>query len=245
MQLVGAHQVLRPLADLALDGGQQLGGDGGVQNILQHVVEGLVLLGVVPGQVCHQMPHQGLRDRGVDAVHAHVVTVVGAPAQRQLGEITGTDDDAAGLIGNVHQHLGPLPGLAVFKGDGVVLHVVADVLEVAADAVGDIHGLERGAQLFREDHGVVLRAAGGAEAGHGDGHDVRHGPVQHLHGKAGDQHRQSGVQTAGEAHHRRLGAGVLQPLLESQRGDQQNLLAPGVPVLLALGDKGLGRHVPG
>ena len=38
---------------------------------------------------------------------------------------------------------------------------------------------------------------------------------------------------------------MLQPLLESQRGDQQNLLAPGVPVLLALGNKGLGRHVPG
>ena len=245
MELIGPHQVLRPLADLALDGGQQLRGDGGVQNVLQHVVEGLVALRVVPGQVPHQMPHQGLGDGGVDAVHTHVVAVVGAPAQGQLAEVAGADDDAAGGVGDVHQHLCALPGLAVFKGDRVVLHLVADVPEVAADGVRNVHGPQGGAQLLRQDDGVVFRAVGGAEAGHGDGHDVRHGPVQHLHGKAGDQHRQGGVQPAGEAHHGGLRPGVLQPLLQSQRGDQQNLPAAGVPVLLALGDEGLGGNVAG
>ena len=135
MQLIGAHQVLRPLADLALDGGQQFRRYRGVQNILQHIVEGLVLAFVVPGQITHQMAHQCFGDGGVDAIHAHVVAVVGAPAQGQLGKVSGADDEASGGVGDIHQDLCPLPGLAVFKGDGVVRHIVANVLEVAADGI--------------------------------------------------------------------------------------------------------------
>ena len=245
MELIGADQVLGLLADLPLDGGQQLRRDRGIQNVLQYVVEGLVLLGVVPGKIPHQVPHQGLGDGAVDGVHAHVVAVVGAPAQGQLTEVASADDDAAVLIGDVHQHLGPLPGLAILKGDGVILHVVTDVLKVAADGGGDIYGFQGSAQLFRQDHSVVFRPVGGAEAGHGNGHNVRHGPVQHLHGKAGDEHRQGGVQAAGEAHHRGFCPGVLHPLLQSQGCDQQNLPAAGVPVLLTLWNKGHGGHIAG
>ena len=189
MELIGTHQVLRLLADLSLHGGQQLRRDRRVQNVLQHVLQLLVLLGVVPGQICHQMPHQRLGDGGVDGIHAHVVAVVGAPAQRQFREIAGADDDTAGLVGDVHEHLGPLPGLSVFKGNGVVLHVVSDVLEMAADGIGDVYGPQCGAHALRQDDGVVLRPVGGTEARHGDGHNVRHRPVQHLHGEAGDQNR--------------------------------------------------------
>ena len=245
MQLVRTHQVLGFLADLPLDGGQQLRGHRGIQNILQHIVELLVLFRVVPGKIPYQVAHQRLGDRAVDAVHAHVVTVVGAPAQSQLGKVAGADDQAAGLVGDIHKHLSPFPGLAVLKGNGVVLHVVADILEVAADGSGDIHGFEGSAHTLRQDDRVVLRAVRGAEAGHGDGHDVRHGPVQHLHGKSRDQHRQSGVQATGEAHHRGLGPGVLQPLFETKGRNQQNLPAPGIPILFTLGNEGLGSNIPG
>ena len=245
MELIGSHQILGLLADLPLYGGQQLRRDGGIQNILQHIPQSFVLFRIVPGQIRHQVPHQSLGNGGVDGIHAHMVAVVGAPAQSQLAEVAGSDDNAAGLVGNIHQHLGPLPGLGVFKGDGVIRHIVSDILEVAADAGGDIHGAQRGAQLLCQDHGVVPGAVRGAEARHGHRHNLCHGTVQHLHGKARNQHRQSGVQSAGEAHHRRLGAGMLQPLLEPQRGNEQNLPAPGVPVLLALGNKGLGSDIPG
>ena len=89
MELVGPHQILRLLGNLPAHSGEQLGGDGGVQDILQHAGQGLILLRLVPGHVGHQMAHQGLGYAGVDAVHAHVVAVVGGPAQGQLGEIPG------------------------------------------------------------------------------------------------------------------------------------------------------------
>ena len=38
---------------------------------------------------------------------------------------------------------------------------------------------------------------------------------------------------------------MLQPLLQAQGGDEQDLPAAGIPVLPALGHKGLGRHVAG
>ena len=245
VQLVGPHQVLRLLGDLPLHGGQQLRGDGGIQNILQHVVEGLVLAGVVPGKIAHQMAHQGLGDGGVDAVHAHMVAVVGAPAQRQLTEVAGADDNAAGLVGDVHENLGALPGLAVFKGDGVVFHIVADVLEVAADTVGNVDGAQGRAHLFGKDDGVIFGAVGGAEAGHGDGDDLAGRAVQHLHGKARNQDGQGGIQAAGKADDGGPGAGMLHALLEAQRCDKQNLAAALVPVRLTLGHEGHGGDIAG
>ncbi len=243
MELIGPHQVLRPLGDFPLYGGQKLRGDGGIQDVFQHVVE-LRLL-PIPGEVAHQMPYQGLGDGGVDPVHAHVIPVVGAPAQGQLAEVPGADDQAAVLIGDVHEHLGPLPGLGVFIGDGMVLRVVADVPEVAADALGDVHGPQGGPHLLRQEDGVVPRPVRGAEAGHGNGDDVRQGPVHHLHGKAGNQHRQGGVQPAGEAHHGALRPGVLQAPPKAQGDQEEDFPAPLVPVFSPLGDEGHGGDVAG
>jgi AmmeMemoRadiSam system protein B len=42
-----------------------------------------------------------------------VVGIVGAPAQRQLGEVPGTHDDGAVGIGAVEQDLGAFPGLGI------------------------------------------------------------------------------------------------------------------------------------
>ena len=245
VELIGTHQVLGLLGDLALDGGKQLGRDGGIQNVLQNVVEGLVLAGVVLGQIPHQVAHQSLGDGSVDTVHAHVVAVVGAPAKGQLAEVAGADDDAAGLVGNIHQDLGALTGLAVLKGDGVVLHVVADVLEMAADGGGDVYGAEGCTHLLGQDHGVILGAVGSSEAGHGDSDDLAGGTVQHLHGKAGDEDGQGRIQAAGKADDGGLGAGMLHPLLQAERGDEQDLPAALVPVLLPLGHEGHGSDIAG
>ena len=243
MELVGAHQVLRLLGDLTLDGGQQLRGDGGIQNVVQHRGELGVLGLLVVGDEAHQMPHQRLGDAGVDGIVAHVVAVVGAPAKGQLTEVAGADDQAAGGVGDIHEHLGALPGLAVFKGDGVVVHIVADVLEVAADTARDVHRPQRAAQPLRQQHRIGLGAVRSAEAGHGDGDDVLRRTVQHLHGQGRDEDGQGGVQSAGKAHHRSLGAGVLHALLESQRRHAQDLAAPLGAALLVLRHKGSGGDV--
>ena len=175
---------------------------------------------------------------GVDAVHAHVVAVVGGPAQGQLGEIPGAHHQAARLVGDVHEHLGALPGLAILKGHVVVVHGLANVPEMLLHRRADVDALQGGPQPPGQLHGVVPGAVGGAEAGHGDGDDVAGWPVQQLHGHGGDQDGQGGVQPAGQAHHRRRGAGVLQPLLQAQGGHLQNFIATLRPVPHILGDKG-------
>ena len=193
MELIGPHQVLGPLADGPVDGGEQLRGDGGIQNVLQHMGEGLVLLGLVPGHVGHQMAHQSLGNGAVDPVHAHMVPVVGGPAQGQLGQIPGAHHQTAGLVGNVHEHLGALPGLTIFKGDVVVFHRLADVPKMTLDRLADVNALEGAAQPLGQLHGVVPGAVGGAEAGHGHGDDVAGRPVQQAHSHPGDEHSQGRV----------------------------------------------------
>ena len=61
--------------------------------------------------VADQELHQRLGDRAIRIVHAHVIGVVGRPAQRQLREVAGADDEAPG-----HEQEGPQPRLDVLEG---------------------------------------------------------------------------------------------------------------------------------
>ena len=219
MQGVRADQILGALGDFAVGGGgQQLRGDGGVQNVHQNRTERRI--GPV-GLEADDVLYQRLGHGAVDGVHGHVVAVVGGPAQRQLRQIARADHHAAALVGEVHQHLGALPGLGVFVGHVGDRGVVADVGEVLLNRCGDVDLPQRHAQGLAENRGVVLGAAGGAEAGHGGCEDVRAGAVQRVHGPCGHQQRQRGIQSAGHADHRRPGPGVLQPLLQAAGLDAQ------------------------
>ena len=246
VELVGTHQVFGKVGHLTvLGGGQQLRGDGGGQHVVQDGGQLRIGLPVQVADVMGQVPHQGLGDGAVDGVHTHVVAVVGAPAQGQLGQVAGADDQAAVLVGDVHQDLSAFPRLAVFIGGGVVAGVVTDVSKVLHDRLADVHPAEGGAQQLTQLGGVVSGAVGGAEAGHGQGDDVRAGTTQHLHGVAGDHQRQGGVQTAGQANDGALGVGVLQTLLQRQRDHGEDLPAASGTVAHVGGDEGVGGVVTG
>ena len=67
-----------------------------------------------------QVLDQRLRHAGVDVVVRHLVAdAVGAPAERQLGQVAGADHDAAVLVGEPEQVVGAQPGLHVLEGDVV------------------------------------------------------------------------------------------------------------------------------
>ena len=68
----------------------------------------------------HQVLDQRLRHAGVDVVVRHVVAdAVGAPAERQLAQVAGADDQAAVQVGEPEQVAGALAGLDVLERDVV------------------------------------------------------------------------------------------------------------------------------
>ena len=125
MKLVGSHQILCLLSNLSIFGRKKLRTHRRIQNIQQHGTQSLILASI--RIIAHQMAHQCLRYGGVDAVHGHVISVIGGPAQSQLGHIAGSDHHATGLVGDIHQYLGPLPGLAVFVGHIMIFLAVTDI----------------------------------------------------------------------------------------------------------------------
>ena len=154
--------------------------------------------------IAHQVPHQGLGDGAVHPVHGHMVAVIGGPAQGQLRQVAGADDNAPQPVGRVHQHLGALPRLRVLIGHVQVGFPLADVQKVLAHRFLNGNLPEADLQLFRNALGVGLGPAGGAEAGHGQGVDALPGQPQPVERPGCDQQRQGGVQPAGKAHHRHL-----------------------------------------
>ena len=241
MELVGPHQLLSLLGDLPILGGQQLRGDRGVQ----HVEEGLGQpLPAVLRLVAHQVAHQGLWHRGVHAVHGHVVPVVGGPAQGQLRQIPGADSDAPHPVGQVHHHLGALPGLGILEGRVQAVHVLADVREVLAHRLLDGHLPEIHPQLLGDLLGVGLRPPRGAEAGHGHGVDTLPVQTQTVEGPHRHQQSQGGVQPSGQADDRALAPDVGQPGGKALGLHGQNQLAPAGKALLVPGCEGGGGEFP-
>ena len=135
VQLVGTHQILGLLGDFALlVGGQQFGADRRVDHIQQG---GAGRSRFAVGHPAHQMAYEGLGYRSVDAVHRHVVAIVGRPTERQLAQVARADHQTAHLVGVVHQDLRPLAGLSVLVGGRAVVGRQADVAEMLFDRGGD------------------------------------------------------------------------------------------------------------
>src|SRR5699024_11329108 len=75
-------------------------------------------------------------------IYGHVVAVVRRPAQRQLGEISGSNYHAAGLIRDVHQDLCALPCLGVLIRYVMVVYIVSDVLKMLLHSRSEEHTSE-------------------------------------------------------------------------------------------------------
>ena len=224
VQLVGADQVFRLLADVALlVGGDQLRADGRVDNVEQRRLRALVDL--VVGDPFHEIFHQCLGDAAVHAIHRHVVAVVGRPAERQLREVARTDHEPVRLVRHVHQDLGPLAGLAVLVGDVVVVRVMLDILEMLEAGLFDGDLAQRGAQRADQADGVVVGAACRAEAGHRDADDPLARDLERVEGHGRHQKRQRRVEPARDAHDGRLGMGMDQALGQARHLDLEDLLA--------------------
>ena len=196
-------------------GRDQLGADLGVQDGQQRAADGVVEqpLGDHPAD---EVLDEGLGDAGVDAVVGHLVAhPEGAPTQGELGEVPGSQDDAAAVVGDAEEEVGAQARLDVLEGDVVELALAhplrqdpgAGVLAVGVAHLGehlggggpDVELLEGAAQADGEVLGVAARAGARGEAGHGDGVDVRAGPTQAVHGAGGHDEGVGGVQAAADA----------------------------------------------
>ncbi len=135
------QDILGLLLDFSILPGDQFRADGGLQNILEHPGQGGVTC--VSGSLCHHQADGGFVKPGVDPIHAHVVAPKGGKAQGQFAHIPGANHEAGNLVGDVHEHLGALPGLGVFKHRVMLAFRVSDVSEMPRDTVGDVN-LPRG-----------------------------------------------------------------------------------------------------
>ena len=153
------------------------------------------------GDEADQVLDQRLGDRAVGIVVRHVIAdAVGAPAQRQLGEIAGADHHAALLVGEPEQVVGAQPRLHVLEGDVVdrlaLGEGMADVGQhlLAGRPDVDLGAVTPSASISRP--GVLLVSLVSAEARQRVGEDVLARQPEPVHRRTDDDQRLGRVEAA-------------------------------------------------
>ena len=185
--------------------GHELGGDLGVEHVGEHVTH----LGRELPRRHHppdQVLDQRLRHARVDVVVRHLVAdAVGAPAQRQLREVTGAQHDPAALVGRPEEVVGAQPGLHVLERH--VVHRLAcrermpQLAQHEPRGLGDVELGERHAERLGQADRVALRAVARREARQREREDVRARPLLPVHRLGRHDQRVGRVKAARNADH--------------------------------------------
>ena len=202
MQFVRPYQIFRLLCNVSFHRREQLRTDRGIQHILQYCRKFPVFTGI--RIIVHQMSHQCLWYTGIDAIHGHMVSVVGGPAQCQFRHIPCTDDQCIFLVCDVHQHLRAFPGLPIFIDNIMTFHILPDIGKMSGHRFSDIHFPQSYTQSLRQQAGIFIRPVRCSEAGHGHCYNSFSGKLQQVKGTHRHQQCQCGIQSSGDSEDRRF-----------------------------------------
>ena len=215
MQLVGSHQFFCFLGNLPLRRRKKLRADRRVQYIQQCIPQPFLSAGI--RVIADQMTDQGLWHRDIDGIHGHMIPVIGGPSESQLGKIPCSNDQAAALIGQIHQNLCPLSGLCIFIGHIMRSTVLSDVSEMNRHRIFNTYLSERSSQFFRQSARVLVGSVRCSETGHCDRQNILSRKTQHVKGSCCHQQGQCRIQTAGNADNRVSALRMLQPFSQAER----------------------------
>ena len=111
VQFIRSHQIFGQLRDLVGIRGNKFRTNGCFQHCAEHL--GQCGAGAMLRIPADQVGDHGLGHAGVNIVIRHVISIEGAPAERQLAQIAGAGDDAASLIGMIEQDLSAFSRLGI------------------------------------------------------------------------------------------------------------------------------------
>ena len=241
LQRIGTDEALGRLHHALLAGGNELGRDLGVQDVVQDL--GRLGADVARrGDEADQVLDQRLGDRAVGIVVGHVIAhAVGAPAEAEFRQVTGADHHAALLVGETEEVVRAQARLHVLEGDVIDLLAAAERMADIGQHLRrrrlDVDLRRRDAQRLHQPPGIGVGFVRRAKARHRVGEDVLAAEAEAIHRPADDDQRMGRIEAARHADDGILGAARLQALRQSLDLDVVGLVA----IVAQLGR--IGRHV--
>ena len=124
-----------------------------------------------------------------------MVAIVGTPAKCQLREISGTDDDAALHIRQIHQYLSPLACLGILVGSVLCRCIMTDQPQVIHSCCADRNLATIDIQELHQLVRIGLRAVARCLSRHCHADYLASREPEHLTGMAADEQRQRTIQS--------------------------------------------------
>ena len=116
-----------------------------------------------------------------------MVAIVGTPAKSQLREISGTDDDAALHICQIHQYLSPLACLGILVSSVLCLSIVTDQSQMIHGGCTDRYLTAIDIQELHQLVRIGLRAIARCLGRHRHADDLASRESEYLTGTAADE----------------------------------------------------------
>ena len=85
----------------------------------------------------YKISYESLRNRAVNAIHGHVVTVICSPSKSELREVACTDYKTTLLVSDIHEDLRALSCLGILICNVMNINIMIDIPEVLDDSIGD------------------------------------------------------------------------------------------------------------
>ena len=227
--------------DLAVLCRDELGTDRCVEDVVERTARRGVAarLGIVADDISDQRLGHGR----VDAVHRHVIAVVGRPTQRNFGQVACADDYAAAHIGDVHQHLRALSRLRVLVRHVGQVDGVIDVRKMDLDRLAYLDLFEVCAQPLCERLGVGASTRRRTEARHRHRKHVFGRKPRYLRRVYGDQKRKRAVKPSRQPDDHFFGARVRYPLCKRIGLYREDQFAPPLSALVVDGHERRTRRL--
>ena len=207
MELVWTDKVFRLLGNITFVVSRlQFWRDRCLHDVIQRLAYRFIFSSL--GSIAYKILYKRFRNTGIHGIHAHVVTVIGTPAQRKLAEVARTDDKSAQLITQIHQDLRAFTSLCILIRSVMYTRIVTYILEMLQYGSRNINFTDCHSKILHECHGILIGTVSGTEPWHGDTYNALTVESQLVKSLGHNEQGKCGVKSTADTDNSSLAVGM-------------------------------------
>ena len=165
MKLIRAYKIFRFLPDLSgFISRSKFRTDRGIYYIKQSHTRFFV--NTTLGHIAHHVLNERFGNTGINAIHTHVITIVGSPSQGKFRKVTGPYNNSAQFITQIHENLCSFASLCIFISHIMHGNVVSYIFKMLLNCICNANFPYCHTKTSHQGNGITISPICSTEAWH-------------------------------------------------------------------------------